>query len=85
MVTDTRGPRNWSGIATAYADSFAHLCAGTIPDLVAHALLDADPSVLEVGAGSGLLSARLAGAGARLTSLDPDPDMLRLLRSVVPA
>src|SRR5699024_8051039 len=84
MTTDPRGARNWSGLAAVYADTFAHLCAGTIPALLAEARVRPDTEVLEVGTGSGLLAARLADT-AQLTVTEPDPDMRAITRAALPA
>lgn len=84
MSLDRRAAGHWSGVADAYASTFAHLCAGAIPALLEHAAPGPDDQVLEVGSGSGLLSARLADAGARVTAVEPDPDMLRVSADVVP-
>jgi 2-polyprenyl-3-methyl-5-hydroxy-6-metoxy-1,4-benzoquinol methylase len=40
---------------------------------------EGDP-ILDVGAGSGRVALELAGAGHRVTALDLDPDLLRVLR-----
>ncbi|WP_067432212.1 class I SAM-dependent methyltransferase [Nocardioides jensenii] len=85
MAVDTRGARNWSGLAPAYADTFAHLCAGTIPALLDAAGLAPEHDVLEVGVGSGLLAARIAASGARLTATEPEPDMRAIARTNLPA
>ncbi|KRF11419.1 hypothetical protein ASG90_16850 [Nocardioides sp. Soil797] len=71
-------------MADAYADTFAHLCAGTIPALLHEAELDSDTDVLEVGAGTGLLSRAIAATGAGLTAVEPDVDMLRIAGDHVP-
>lgn len=75
MTTDTRGARNWSGVAQAYADTFAHLCAGTIPAVLDSADITADARVLEVGSGSGLLAEQISRSGADLVAVEPDADM----------
>lgn len=67
----------WTDVAEAYAGSFATLCAGTIPTLVAD-LAPAGRRVLEVGCGTGDLAAALAEAGGLVTALDQDPAMLAL-------
>lgn len=84
MTTDTRGSRHWSGLAGAYADTFAHYCAGTIPAVLERAVVPGACDVLEVGAGTGLLSARLVETGVRLTATEPDADMLVIARDALP-
>lgn len=62
----------WS--AKGYADN-----AGFVPLLGADvlALLDPQPgeAILDLGCGDGVLTGRLVEAGARVTGLEPDPDM----------
>ena len=41
---------------------------------------DRAPVILEVGCGTGAVTARLAGAGARVTAIDQNPEMLELAR-----
>ena len=41
---------------------------------------EGSPRVIEIGAGTGALTAALAGLGADLTAFDVDPDMLAVLR-----
>lgn len=84
VTIDQRAQRHWSGLAEAYATTFAHLCGAAIPALLAHAQPGPGHEVLEVGSGSGLLSARLDATGARVTAVEPDPDMLRVSADVLP-
>ncbi|RYP88702.1 methyltransferase domain-containing protein [Nocardioides guangzhouensis] len=77
----------WSGVAEAYAATFARLCAGTFDAVLAEAGLP-DPSVrrvLDVGAGTGDLAARALALGAEVTAVDPDPEMLALTARAAPA
>lgn len=78
MTTDTRGARNWSGLGQAYADTFAHLCAGTIPALLEETSPTSGDDVVEVGCGTGLLAQRLEQTGARVVLTEPDEDMRAL-------
>jgi SAM-dependent methyltransferase len=84
---DERSARNWSGTAGPYSRSFAHLCAGTIAPLlegigdVIGGLRGKD--LLDVGCGTGTLAARASDLGARVTGVDPDPQMLELSRQSV--
>ena len=76
----------WRGVAAAYDRSFATLCAGVGPEVVRRlgpGLGDGD--VLDVGCGTGRLTALLAAAGHRVSGVDPDPAMLALARERVAA
>ncbi|WP_448586321.1 class I SAM-dependent methyltransferase [Thermaurantiacus sp.] len=69
-----------AGSATDYATH-----AAFVPALAgdALALLGAQPGerILDLGRGDGVLTARIAATGARVTSLDPDPSMLASARA----
>jgi SAM-dependent methyltransferase len=76
----------WSGVAEAYAATFARLCAGTLEPVLAEAGLP-DPAVrrvLDLGTGTGALAARALALGAAVTAVDPDPEMLALAASTAP-
>jgi SAM-dependent methyltransferase len=69
----------WNDVAGAYDRSFATLCTGTTG-----ALLDRVPAgsrVLDVGCGSGHVSAALVEAGHVVHAVDPDPQMVALATS----
>ncbi|WP_168218560.1 class I SAM-dependent methyltransferase [Nocardioides eburneiflavus] len=66
----------WTGVARAYARSFAGLCAGAIPTLV-----DGLPSgsrLLDVGCGTGALVQAARRAGHEALGVEPDPEMADL-------
>lgn len=66
----------WTGVAQAYAQSFAGLCAG-----VTQHLLEGLPStarLLDVGCGTGALVAAGRGTGLDVVGVEPDPEMARL-------
>lgn len=69
----------WRDVASAYDRSFAGLCAGTTPELLAR--VRAGDDVLDVGCGSGHLTAMLAVRGHEVTAVDPDPEMVELART----
>ncbi|MCM0620937.1 class I SAM-dependent methyltransferase [Nocardioides bruguierae] len=72
------GGWNDPGVAAAYAETFAPLCAGVHPAVLA-ALGDvAGRRVLDAGAGTGTLTHRLAAADAQVVAVEPDPAMRAL-------
>lgn len=71
--------RLWTGVAEAYAKSFAGLCAGSIPTL-----LDGLPPtgrLLDVGCGTGDLVLAAREAGLEAVAVEPDPEMAALAGS----
>lgn len=66
----------WSDVAAAYDRSFASLCAGTADNVLTR--LPPAAEVLDVGCGSGFLTAALVDAGHVVHAVDPDPEMLEL-------
>lgn len=70
---------SFEGTAAAYRRSFATLCAGTIPALLA--ATDTEGLHLDVGCGTGELARAAVAEGRQVLALDPDPDMVALSRS----
>lgn len=65
----------WTGVAEAYARSFAGLCAGAVP-----ILLEGLPAgrLLDVGCGTGELAATARSAGHEVVAVEPDAEMAAL-------
>lgn len=71
----------WSGVAEAYRVSFAPLCAGTLPRLLA----DAAPGrLLDVGCGAGDLVRLALDAGRDAVGADLDPEMVAMTDALGP-
>ena len=86
-ATDTSGGSvGWSDVAQAYAETFAPLCAGTFADVLAAAGIHDSSTrrVLDVGTGTGALAALASEAGAEVTAVDPDSEMLRIAERTAP-
>ena len=66
----------WTGVAQAYARSFAGLCAGAIPTMLAG--LPAGTRVLDIGCGPGALAAAARDASLDVVAAEPDPEMAAL-------
>lgn len=66
----------WTGVAEAYARSFAGLCAGAIPTLVGG--LPRGGRLLDVGCGTGALAQAVCEVAHEVVGVEPDPDMATL-------
>lgn len=84
----TNGSVGWIDVADVYAETFALLCAGTFADVLAGGgIYEASTiprRVLDVGTGTGALAALATEAGAEVTAVDPDPEMLRIAERTAP-
>ncbi|MFG2764731.1 class I SAM-dependent methyltransferase [Streptomyces rubiginosohelvolus] len=76
--------RIWSGRAEAYADTYAHLCAHLVPALLDAAEAGPGARVLDVGCGSGSVSAAAVARGASVYAADAEPGMVAATRRAVP-
>lgn len=72
--------KNWAGTGAAYAASYASLCAGTAGVLIDALGGPAGRTVLDVGSGTGLLSAAFHDAGWEATGCEPEPTMRDVAR-----
>lgn len=82
---DTGERRAWAGKASAYAASFAKLCAHPIPALLDAAGVQPGRHLLDVGTGSGSVAAAAVERGLRVTAVDAEPDMVAWTAQAVPA
>lgn len=67
--------RAWEGVGEAYAASYASLCAGTHGDFVRRLGPARGRRLLDVGAGTGALAARLVDEGWSVTGCEPESTM----------
>ncbi|MFY0514626.1 class I SAM-dependent methyltransferase [Streptomyces anulatus] len=76
--------RIWSGKAETYARTYARLCAHPAALLLDAAGVGPGSRVLDVGCGSGTISALAAGRGATVHAVDAEPGMVEATRRAVP-
>ncbi|CAM5682019.1 2-methoxy-6-polyprenyl-1,4-benzoquinol methylase, mitochondrial [Streptomyces badius] len=76
--------RIWSGKAEAYADTYARLCAHPAAALLDAAEVGPGVRVLDVGCGSGTVSAAAVARGATVYAADAEPGMVAATRRAVP-
>ncbi|MFI9037867.1 class I SAM-dependent methyltransferase [Streptomyces sp. NPDC053726] len=81
---DVSERRIWDGRAESYARTFARLCAHAVPALLDGAGVGPGTRVLDVGCGSGSVTAAAVGRGAVVRAVDADPGMVELTRRAVP-
>ncbi len=67
--------KDWAGTGRAYADSYASLCVGTAATLLGAFGPPGERTLLDVGSGTGMLTARFADAGWDVTGCEPEPTM----------
>ncbi|GHF55217.1 hypothetical protein GCM10010504_23980 [Streptomyces griseus] len=76
--------RIWSGKAEAYAHTYARLCAHPAEGLLDAAEAGPGSRVLDVGCGSGTVSATAVTRGATVYAADAEPGMAEATRLAVP-
>lgn len=74
---------NFSGLAGVYDRARPGYPAGAIAAILEG--LGTHPRVADIGCGTGIATRQLAGAGARVTGIDPNGDMLITAQSNVPS
>ncbi|MGC3995077.1 MAG: class I SAM-dependent methyltransferase [Propionicimonas sp.] len=79
-----RAAGRWTGLAPAYAETFAGQCEHAIPPLLD--ALEAAPGtrLLDVGTGCGGVAAAALERGCLVTACDPEADMLALAAGAAP-
>ncbi len=83
-MTGFRDPASWDGRRTSFgsvAADYAALRPGYPADVVAFLLGERPLRVLDLGAGTGLLTDVLLAAGLEVVAVDPSPQMLDELRA----
>ncbi|MEV4877751.1 class I SAM-dependent methyltransferase [Streptomyces cyaneofuscatus] len=76
--------RIWSGKAEAYARTYARLCAHPAAALLDAAHVGPGSRVLDVGCGSGTVSAAAVARDAAVYAVDVEPGMVATTRRAVP-
>ncbi|MPY61160.1 class I SAM-dependent methyltransferase [Streptomyces spongiae] len=76
--------RIWAGQGSAYAGSFAKLCAYPVPRLLDAAEVGPGTRVLDVGTGPGTVAAAACARGAKVTAVDAEPTMAELAMRAAP-
>ncbi|MGY1600800.1 class I SAM-dependent methyltransferase [Geodermatophilus sp. SYSU D00815] len=85
--TGSLDPASWDGRRRSFgsvAAEYAALRPGYPADAVAFLLGAAPRRVLDLGAGTGLLTERLVAAGHEVVAVDPSPEMLAQLAARLP-
>lgn len=81
---DVMERRMWGGRADAYARTSARLCVHTVPALLDAAGVAPGTRMLDVGCGSGNVSAAALGRGAAVRAVDAEPGMVEATRRAAP-
>ncbi|WP_405937039.1 class I SAM-dependent methyltransferase [Streptomyces sp. NBC_00726] len=81
---DVMERRIWGGQAGAYARTAARLCVRTVPALLDAAGVAAGTRLLDVGCGSGNVSAAALARGAAVRAVDAEPGMVEATRRAAP-
>ncbi|MGW2476736.1 class I SAM-dependent methyltransferase [Streptomyces sp. NPDC001665] len=81
---DVMERRIWNGQADAYARTAARLCVHTVPALLDAAGVAPGTRMLDVGCGSGNVSAAALARGAAVRAVDAEPGMVEATRRAAP-
>ncbi|MGH8879095.1 MAG: class I SAM-dependent methyltransferase, partial [Stackebrandtia sp.] len=81
---DTRIRNTYAGRAELYARTFGKLCAHPVSELLDAVGVAAGHRVLDVGCGSGSVSAAALSRNASVTAIDAEPSMVELTRKAAP-
>ena len=81
---DVMERRIWGGQAESYARTAARLCVRTVPALLDAAGVGAGTRMLDVGCGTGNVTAAALARGAAVRAVDAEPDMVAATRRAVP-
>ncbi|PZT72107.1 MULTISPECIES: class I SAM-dependent methyltransferase [unclassified Streptomyces] len=82
---DVMERRIWDGQAASYARTAAPLCVRTVPALLDAAGVTAGTRLLDVGCGTGSVTAAALARGAAVRAVDAEPDMVAATRRSAPA
>ncbi|MEU5824483.1 class I SAM-dependent methyltransferase [Streptomyces sp. NPDC047803] len=81
---DVMERRIWDGQAESYARTAARLCVRTVPALLDAAGAGAGTRLLDVGCGTGNVSAAALARGAAVRAVDAEPGMVAATRRAAP-
>ncbi|WUS97327.1 class I SAM-dependent methyltransferase [Streptomyces sp. NBC_00708] len=81
---DVMERRIWDGQADSYARTAAQLCIRTVPALLDAAGVGAGTRLLDVGCGTGNVTAAALGRGAVVRAVDAEPGMVEATRRAAP-
>ncbi|MEV7609211.1 class I SAM-dependent methyltransferase [Microbacterium sp. NPDC089320] len=77
--------KDWAGTGRAYADSYASLCVGTAGTLLGELGAPGNRTLLDVGSGTGMVTAAFADAGWDAVGCEPESTMREIALREHPA
>ncbi|TXR95833.1 class I SAM-dependent methyltransferase [Streptomyces sp. col6] len=81
---DVMERRMWDGQAESYARTAARFCASTVPAVLDAAGVGAGTRLLDVGCGTGNVTAAALARGAAVRAVDAEPGMVAATRRAAP-